>query len=167
MKAKKITFMALGIALYVVLGLIIQIPLLAGTHLQTDLGYIAYGAYLYMFGYPAIIVGVAGCMLESILTSGFVPVGWMLGQIAVGIIWVAALKRTNNSSSHLLRRPCGIHRRGRSKDDYRERIIRDTADREISEEYGRSARRYGPDGSRPIHREEDESEVIECRTAEE
>ena len=40
---KRIAYLGIGIALYVVLGLVMNIPLLAGTHLQTDLGYIAFG----------------------------------------------------------------------------------------------------------------------------
>ena len=37
---KRIALLGIGIALYVVLGMVMNIPLLAGTHLQTDLGYI-------------------------------------------------------------------------------------------------------------------------------
>ena len=82
---KKVAFLGMGIALYCVLGMIMNIPLLAGSHLQTDLGYVAFGTFLYLFGWPACIVGVIGCLFESLLTSGWVPLGWMLGQLFIGI----------------------------------------------------------------------------------
>ena len=82
---KDIVFLGFGIALYVVLGSIINIPLLVGSHIQTDLGYIAFGFYLYLFGPKATIIGVLGCLIESLLTSGWVPIGWMLGQTFIGM----------------------------------------------------------------------------------
>jgi uncharacterized membrane protein len=101
-KIKKITYFGIGIALYVVLGLAINIPLLAGTHLQTDLGYIVFGAYCMVFGWEAFIVGAVGCLIESLVVSGWVPYGWILGQIAIGIICGAAYKTSDNKIFHLL-----------------------------------------------------------------
>lgn len=83
-KTKKITYLAMGIALYVVLSMAIKIPLIS--HIQTDFGYVAYGAFLSFFGLPAIIVGVAGCIIESLIFSGWVPIGWAIGQIAIGLM---------------------------------------------------------------------------------
>lgn len=43
MNTKKIAFLGIGIALYVVLSMTIKIPLVG--HIQTDFGYVAYGAF--------------------------------------------------------------------------------------------------------------------------
>ena len=83
-EAKKIAYLGISIALYVVLGMTMKIPLIA--HIGTDLGYIVFGFCCYVFGWPAFIVGVIGCMIESLLVSGWIPVGWMLGQLAIGLI---------------------------------------------------------------------------------
>ena len=80
---KKITFLAIGIALYTVLGMSVKIPLIG--HIQIDLGYVAYGAFLYLIGLPAVVVGVVGCILESLIVSGWFPVGWSIGQLFIGI----------------------------------------------------------------------------------
>lgn len=81
---KKIAYFAMGIALYVVLGLAVKIPLIS--HISTDLGYIAYGCFLYLFGAPAFLVGSIGCVIESLLVSGWFPYGWLPGQILIGLI---------------------------------------------------------------------------------
>ena len=102
---KGVVFFGFGIALYVVLGSIINIPLLAGSHIQTDLGYIAFGFYLYRFGPKATIVGVLGCLIESLLTSGWVPVGWMLGQVFIGLTCGTAyvfMNRNANIKFHII-----------------------------------------------------------------
>ena len=99
---KRIAYLGIGIALYVVLGLAMNIPILAGTHLQTDLGYIAFGCYLYCFGWPALIVGVLGCMLESLLTSGWIPAGWMVGQLVIGLLCGFVYKKSNKKLIHIL-----------------------------------------------------------------
>lgn len=83
-KTKKITYLAMGIALYIVLSMAIKIPLIS--HIQTDFGYVAYGAFLSFFGLPAIIIGVAGCIIESLIFSGWFPIGWAIGQITIGLI---------------------------------------------------------------------------------
>lgn len=99
---KNITFLGMLIALYVVLGLVMNIPLLAGSHLQTDLGYIAFAVALMMFGWQGMIVGVIGCLIESLVVSGWVPFGWMLGQAAIGIICGLAYKKTDNKIIHVV-----------------------------------------------------------------
>ncbi len=48
-KTKKICYMGLGIALYFVFAMALQIPLIG--HLKTDLGYIAFGAWCVIFGW--------------------------------------------------------------------------------------------------------------------
>lgn len=101
-KTKKISFLGLGIALYVVLGLVLQLPIFANSHLQTDLGYVAFGVYCVCFGWLGAIVGAVGCLLESLLTSGWVPVGWILGQIFIGLLCGVVYKKTNNKAIHII-----------------------------------------------------------------
>lgn len=92
---KHISYMAMGIALYFVLGLTLKIPIVG--HLQTDLGYIAFGAWCAVFGWQACIVGAAGCLLESLLLSGWFPPGWILGQLVIGVICGMAYKKCNSN----------------------------------------------------------------------
>ena len=80
---KLIAYYAMGIALYVVLSLTIKIPLI--NHIKTDFGYVAFGAFLNLFGMSATIVGVVGCVLSNILTGGSFPIGWIIGQLFIGI----------------------------------------------------------------------------------
>lgn len=85
MKTRKITWTAIGIALYVAVSMFIKIPLIG--HISTDLGYIVLAVYAMLFGaWSAAIVGGAGCMLVSIITSGWFPLGWMLGNIFIGFM---------------------------------------------------------------------------------
>ena len=81
---KEITFNAIGIALYVVLGMTMKIPLIG--HIGLDLGYVVFGCWLFLLGKSATVVGVIGCMLESLLISGWIPIGWMVGQTIIGLI---------------------------------------------------------------------------------
>ena len=83
---KKIVLAALGIALYVAISMLLKIPLGIG-YIALDLGYIIFAVYCYTFG-PTIgaIVGVVGSMLVSLLSSGMFPLGWMLGQLIIGVI---------------------------------------------------------------------------------
>lgn len=101
-KVKLIAFLGIGIALYFALGCIMNIPVLANTHLQTDLGYIAFAICLYLFGWSATIVGVVGCLFESLLTSGWVPIGWMLGQVAIGLICGIVYKKIDKKIIHII-----------------------------------------------------------------
>ena len=88
---KTICSLAMGIALYVVLGMAVKIPLIG--HIQTDIGYIAFGVFISIYGAPAAVVGVVGCLIESMIVSGWVPIGWMLGQTFIGIVMGIFLKR--------------------------------------------------------------------------
>ena len=82
---KKITFTAIGIALYVVLSMSMKIPLIA--HISLDLGYIAFALYCYHFGaISGMIVGGVGCVLISLITTGWFPPGWFLGNLVIGLI---------------------------------------------------------------------------------
>jgi len=97
---KKVVYFGIGIALYAVLGMSVNIPLIG--HIQTDLGYIAYGVFLYLFGVPAFITGTIGCIIESMIVSGWFPTGWMIGQIVIGLICGFIYKKTNNKLFHVL-----------------------------------------------------------------
>lgn len=88
---KTMCSLAMGIALYVVLGMAVKIPLIG--HIQTDLGYVAFGVFLSIYGAPAVVVGVVGCLIESMIVSGWIPIGWMLGQTFIGIVMGIFLKK--------------------------------------------------------------------------
>ena len=99
---KKVAYLGIGIALYVVLGCVMNIPLLANSHLQTDLGYIAFGVYCCIFGWLGVFVGAIGCVIESMLISGWFPVGWLFGQIFIGIACGIIYKRESNKVVHII-----------------------------------------------------------------
>lgn len=77
---------ALGIALYVVVSMVLKIPIGIG-HISLDLGYIVLAACCMRFGMlGGAIVGGAGCTIVSLLSSGWFPLGWMLGNVLIGLI---------------------------------------------------------------------------------
>ncbi len=80
---RKIAFLGMGIALYVVFSYFIKIPLI--NQIRTDFGYLVFGFFLNVFGWPASIVGIAGCIISNLLYSGTFPLGWALGQLVIGI----------------------------------------------------------------------------------
>lgn len=76
---------ALGIALYAVLSFFVKLPIVG--HIGFDLGYIALAVYAYYFGpVVAAIVGGCGCVLVSLLAYGWFPLGWLLGNILIGLV---------------------------------------------------------------------------------
>ena len=82
-RTKKITYLGMGIALYVVLSMTIKIPLI--NQIKTDFGYLAFGAFLNLFGIAGTIVGVAGCIISNSFVGSAFPPGWVIGQIFVGL----------------------------------------------------------------------------------
>ncbi|MBP5709673.1 MAG: ECF transporter S component [Bacteroidales bacterium] len=81
----KITLTAVGIAMYVVLSMSAKIPVIA--HISLDLGYIVLAVYCYHMGaVSGMIVGGAGCVLVSMLTTGWFPPGWFVGNLLVGLM---------------------------------------------------------------------------------
>lgn len=82
-KTEMICYLAMGVALYIALSMTVKIPLIG--HIQTDLGYIAFGVLCVLFGWKGFIVGTVGCLVESFILSGWFPAGWLIGQIFIGI----------------------------------------------------------------------------------
>lgn len=86
MSTKRICIDAMGIALFVVLTLCLQVPVFENYYLC--LGYIAMAVYCYYFGtVSGTLVGTIGVILYCIIISGLrgMP-GWALGNIVIGII---------------------------------------------------------------------------------
>lgn len=94
-KNRKITYMGLGIALYVVLSYTIKIPLI--NRIRTDPGYLVFGLFLCLFGTPGTLVGVLGCIISNLLYSGTFPLGWALGQIFIGLFCGYVFRRTDKT----------------------------------------------------------------------
>lgn len=90
---KKITYLGLGIALYVVLSYTVKIPLI--NRIRTDPGYLAFGLFLCLFGTPATLVGVLGCIISNLLYSGTFPLGWALGQTFIGLTCGYVFRKTD------------------------------------------------------------------------
>lgn len=94
-----ICVIGIGIALYIALAATVKIPLIA--HIQTDLGYIVFGAYCVWLGIPAILIGVAGCTIESIVFNGMFPPGWFVGQLFIGVVCGISLYLLKNKKSQV------------------------------------------------------------------
>ena len=86
MNTKNICINAMGIALFVVLTLCLQVPVFENYYLC--LGYVVMAFYIYYFGMiSGTIVGTAGVLIYCFLTSGLrgMP-GWMLGNVVIGVL---------------------------------------------------------------------------------
>ncbi len=82
---KRMVSTALGIALFTVLTLCLQVPVFQNYYLC--LGYIAMAVYCYSVGtLSGTVVGVLGVVVYCLLTSGLrgMP-GWALGNVAIGL----------------------------------------------------------------------------------
>ena len=82
---KNICVTALGIALFVVLSLCLQVPIFENYYLC--LGYVVLAVYCYSFGVgKSVCVGFLGVILYCLLTSGLrgMP-GWSLGNIVIAL----------------------------------------------------------------------------------
>ena len=83
-KTKKLCYLAVLTALYVVLSAFIKINLIG--NIQIDLGYIAFAVALCEFGVWGAVVGVVGCMLESILFSAYgFSISWAVANLIIGV----------------------------------------------------------------------------------
>lgn len=86
MTTREIAITAMGIALFVVLSLCLQVPIYQNYYLC--LGYFVMAVWLYSFGVlKGTIVGTLGVILYCILTGGLrgMP-GWTVGNFVIGII---------------------------------------------------------------------------------
>lgn len=82
---KNICFIAMGVALYVVLALCLQVPVFENYYLC--LGYVSMMVFCYYFGATGgITVGVLGVVLYCLLINGLrgLP-GWAAGNLVIGL----------------------------------------------------------------------------------
>ena len=102
-KKKKISLLAVGIALFVVLSLCLQVPVFENYYLC--LGYVVMAVYCYSFGtFSGTVVGFLGVILYCVVISGLrgMP-GWSLGNIVIGIALGFLFKMTRTRKSTVLR----------------------------------------------------------------
>lgn len=82
---KNICFTAMGVALYVVLALCLQVPVFENYYLC--LGYVSMMVFCYYFGAASgVTVGVLGVVLYCLLINGLrgLP-GWAAGNLVIGL----------------------------------------------------------------------------------
>ena len=84
MNTKRITYLGILTALYVVLSFCMKFTVIG--NIQIDLGYIAFAVALSIYGVSGSVVGALGCAIESILLSayGFSP-SWFVANLVIGI----------------------------------------------------------------------------------
>lgn len=102
-KTKKLALMAVGIALFVVLSLCLQVPVFENYYLC--LGYVVMAVYCYSFGPLAgTVAGFFGVILYCVVISGLrgMP-GWALGNIVIGIALGLCFRATGKMSNQILR----------------------------------------------------------------
>lgn len=83
---KRICISAMGIALFVVLSLCLQVPVFENYYLC--LGYVVMTVFCYYFGpISGMAVGGLGVVLYCVLTSGLrgMP-GWAIGNLIIGLV---------------------------------------------------------------------------------
>ena len=92
---------ALGIALFVVLALCLQVPVFENYYLC--LGYVAMAVYCCSFGPLAgTVVGFFGVILYCVVIDGMrgMP-GWALGNLVIGIALGFAFRAAKNTSAFI------------------------------------------------------------------
>ena len=100
MKTRDITFLAIGIALFVALSMCLRVPVFENYYLC--LGYIVMTVYIWCFKwYEGAIIGFLGvilyCMIGGLGFNGM-P-GWSVGNIAIGLIMGISLKHIKKIKS--------------------------------------------------------------------
>lgn len=94
MKIRDITFLALGIAMFVALSMCLRVPVFDNYYLC--LGYIVMTVYIWCFQwYEGAIIGVLGVILYCTIGGlGFngMP-GWAMGNLIIGLIMGVSLKK--------------------------------------------------------------------------
>lgn len=82
---KKICYLAVLTALYVVLSAFLKINIIG--NIQPDFGYLASAVALCAFGTWGTVVGVIGCSLESLLFSAYgFSISWAVANLIIGLI---------------------------------------------------------------------------------
>jgi len=102
-KTRTLAFLALGIALFVVLSLCLQVPVFENYYLC--LGYAVMAVYCYSFGTLAgTMVGFFGVVLYCVVISGLrgMP-GWALGNIVIGVLLGLTFNATGKMKNQILR----------------------------------------------------------------
>jgi len=100
---KKICFTAMGVALYVVLALCLQVPVFENYYLC--LGYVSMMVFCYYFGAASgITVGVLGVVLYCLLINGLrgLP-GWAAGNLVIGLVVGLTCSFTKKMENAVLR----------------------------------------------------------------
>lgn len=100
---KKLALMAVGIALFVVLSLCLQVPVFENYYLC--LGYVAMAVYCYSFGtFAGTVVGFFGVILYCVVISGLrgMP-GWALGNIVIGVALGLCFAATKDMKNQIVR----------------------------------------------------------------
>ena len=100
---KKICVTAMGIALFVVLSLCLQVPVFENYYLC--LGYVVMTVFCYYFGpVSGMAVGGLGVVLYCLLTSGLrgMP-GWTIGNLVIGLFVGLTCKFTLRIKNRWLR----------------------------------------------------------------
>ncbi len=103
-RTQLITVNGIGIALFVVLTMCLQVPVFENYYLC--LGYVVMMVYCYRYGAASgAIVGTLGVILYCVLTSGLrgMP-GWAAGNLLIGLVCGAAFIRVKSIGSGWLRR---------------------------------------------------------------
>ncbi len=103
LKTKDITFVAMGIALFVALSMCLRVPVFENYYLC--LGYIVMTVYIWCFKwYEGAVIGFLGVILYCIIGGlGFngMP-GWAVGNIAIGLIMGFCLKYVKKINNKVL-----------------------------------------------------------------
>lgn len=100
---RRITVLAVGIALFVALSLCLQVPVFENYYLC--LGYAVMAVYCWSFGaVSGAVVGTLGVVLYCLLISGLrgMP-GWALGNAVIGILLGLTFRRTKNGKNTVLK----------------------------------------------------------------
>ena len=92
-QTRKMTYLAMGIALYVVISVMLKIPII--NRIKLDLGYLVFAYYLCEFGMAATLVGVLGCIFTNLLIGASFPIAWAVGQLFIGISLGYSLRKTD------------------------------------------------------------------------
>ena len=103
-KIKYVSICGIGIALFVVLSLCLQVPVFENYYLC--LGYIAMAVYCYSIGtISGTLISTLGVVLYCFLINGLrgMP-GWAIGNIAIGLIAGSAFRWSRQFENKWLKR---------------------------------------------------------------